>query len=284
MQQPTFSGIRIRTPTDAHVIFYAVIADMLPMVAHRLDIRERRFIQSGCVFVWEERGQSSAASGIERWTDGRRWGPSRVRDEFLYYEEKLPEVNADEELSSLMYVSRLVKKTYSVYVRTRAGSRKWHLVAYYTEQTLEQLLTVDDIAELAALRLHIPEGLFTTARLTKSRTCAEHAPSDRFARVGGPPMLTLSSPDSSPSPTATVSTPPSSATTLPPLKPEPWPLPYQTSPSAAGSDCDRAPQVASYRAHAPERLAPLVYLKSTPFPPRHPFDKDALRSLDGGIA
>ena len=26
--------------------------------------------------------------GIERWTDGIRWGPSRVRDEFLFYHEK----------------------------------------------------------------------------------------------------------------------------------------------------------------------------------------------------
>lgn len=64
MQQPTFTSIRIRTPTDAHVIFFAVVRGMLPMVAHRLDIRERRYIQSGCVFVWEERGQLPAASGV----------------------------------------------------------------------------------------------------------------------------------------------------------------------------------------------------------------------------
>jgi hypothetical protein len=27
-------------------------------------------------------------SGIERWTDGLKWGPSRVRDDFLFYQEK----------------------------------------------------------------------------------------------------------------------------------------------------------------------------------------------------
>ncbi|EMD33705.1 hypothetical protein CERSUDRAFT_117781 [Gelatoporia subvermispora B] len=284
MQRPTFSSIRIRSPTDAHIIFYAVVSRMLPMVAHRLDIRERRFIQSGSVFVWEERSQLSEPSGseIERWTDGRRWGPSRVRDEFLYYEEKLPEVNEDEELSSLMLSTRLIKKTYSVYVRTRTGSRKWHLVAYYTEQTLDQLLTIDDFPELAALRHHIPEGLFTTARLTRCRTRAEHGVDDGYTRSGGPPMLTLSSPDSSPSPTAI--TPPSSAHVLPRLKPEPWPLPSQTSSDTDIANNNQAQQTTSRRVRVPaQKLAPLVYLRSIPFPPRHPLDKDALRSFDGGV-
>ncbi len=32
--------------------------------------------------------QSGVVSGIERWTDGLKWGPSRVRDDFLFYQEK----------------------------------------------------------------------------------------------------------------------------------------------------------------------------------------------------
>lgn len=31
---------------------------------------------------------NGVVSGIERWTDGLKWGPSRVRDDFLYYQEK----------------------------------------------------------------------------------------------------------------------------------------------------------------------------------------------------
>ena len=101
---------------------------------------------------------------IEPIIDHRVW---RMQ-EFLYYQEKLPEFEADEELSSLMCVcsltpvayactrwlnfesifcshcrdridspihcvrgcrfgSRLIKQTYSVYVDTPTGRRKWHL-------------------------------------------------------------------------------------------------------------------------------------------------------------
>ncbi|CDO69158.1 hypothetical protein BN946_scf185042.g60 [Trametes cinnabarina] len=130
MQLPTCTGIRIRSMSDAHVIFHAVTLGILPIVSRRLDIEERRYIHSGCVCVWEERsaaGEGSSVTGIERWTDGRRWGPSRVRDEFLYYQEKLPEFEADEELSALIFGSRLIKQTYSVFVDTPTGRRKWHL-------------------------------------------------------------------------------------------------------------------------------------------------------------
>jgi hypothetical protein len=98
MQRPTCTGLRVRSPTDAQVIFHAVSLNILPMVNRRLDTEERRAISSGSVFVWEERGPNSEATGvssltarssamtdiaqlgIERWTDGIRWGPSRVRD------------------------------------------------------------------------------------------------------------------------------------------------------------------------------------------------------------
>lgn len=107
MQRPTCVRLRVRSPLDAQTIFHAVSLGLLPMVARRLDTEERRAIHSGCVFVWEERsvGSDSTSLGIERWTDGIRWGPSRVRDvspllngsycvilmrlqEFLFYHEK----------------------------------------------------------------------------------------------------------------------------------------------------------------------------------------------------
>jgi hypothetical protein len=34
------------------------------MVARRLDTEERRAINSGCVFVWEERGANAEATGV----------------------------------------------------------------------------------------------------------------------------------------------------------------------------------------------------------------------------
>jgi len=143
---------------------------------------------SGDVFIWEERGPHSehTGMGIERWTDGRSWGPSRVRDEFLYYSEKTPEdTSARNEQRAVQRsrgrrpngsalhepaVDRWVKQTYSVHLRLfddpeNAPPRKWHLTAYYTTATCHLLRTVDDIPELR--NLVVPEGLYVKARQTK---------------------------------------------------------------------------------------------------------------------
>jgi hypothetical protein len=55
---------------------------MLPMITRRLDADERLALRSGCIYAWEERGPHTEITGlgIERFTEGRRWSPSRVRD------------------------------------------------------------------------------------------------------------------------------------------------------------------------------------------------------------
>jgi hypothetical protein len=52
------------------------------MISKRLDADERLAVCSGCVYAWEERGPNTEVTGlgIERFTEGRRWSPSRVRD------------------------------------------------------------------------------------------------------------------------------------------------------------------------------------------------------------
>ncbi|GAW03226.1 hypothetical protein LENED_004933 [Lentinula edodes] len=172
--------LRVRTPSDAHAIFHAVSLNLLPIVARRLDTEERRAISSGCVFVWEERGSSAESTGlgIERWTDSIRWGPSRVKDEFLFYHEKEPDA-ADLELASEsngpitphhysrgFYRENLIKQTYSVFVETPRGRRKWHLIAYFTQESLEFLHTIDDIPGLSSL--HVPPGKYKSARSAKN--------------------------------------------------------------------------------------------------------------------
>ena len=64
MQMPTCVQLRVRTPSDANLIFHAVHVGLLPMVTRRLDTEERRAIESGCVYVWEERGTNSEATGV----------------------------------------------------------------------------------------------------------------------------------------------------------------------------------------------------------------------------
>ena len=58
----------------------------LPLVTRRLTDQERSYwIRSGSIFVWKE---SDDDTGIKRWTDGICWSQSRMREPFLFYEEK----------------------------------------------------------------------------------------------------------------------------------------------------------------------------------------------------
>jgi len=163
MQQPTIAELHVRTTADALKIFHAVRHDILPMVRRRLDADERRSIKSGDVFVWEERGNAEASGlGIERWTDSIRWGPSRTRDDFLFYNEKRDAAYP----SDTPYRRPLIKQTYSVYLELCTGRRtKWHLIAYYTQNTLDQLRTVDDYSQL--VEIQVPDGAYKGARNPK---------------------------------------------------------------------------------------------------------------------
>ena len=67
MQRATITGIRIRSPADARVIFHSVYLNILPMVTRRLDTEERSLISSGSVYVWEERGQHAELTGVCRY-------------------------------------------------------------------------------------------------------------------------------------------------------------------------------------------------------------------------
>ncbi|KAJ8596581.1 hypothetical protein M405DRAFT_781353 [Rhizopogon salebrosus TDB-379] len=248
MQHPTCTSLRVRSPQDAQVIFHAVALKVLPMVTRRLDTEERRSIISGSVYVWEERGPSpeSTGLGIERWTDGKRWGPSRVRDEFLFYQEKDPEpvdvdLNSDSDTtigSSPLAQSgahneyvrvSLVKQTYSVFVETPRGRRKWHLIAYFTHDTLDYLRTVSDIPDLA--RIEVPAGQYRSARHNTSK----HSRAQREERS--------------------------------------YPFTPQYAPPPEADRSRRAPP------RGGQALAPLVYLQNLAPPRRHPMDEKALMAL-----
>ncbi|KAI9571757.1 Gti1/Pac2 family-domain-containing protein, partial [Boletus coccyginus] len=173
-QRPTCTNVRIRSTRDAHKIFYAVQRRTLPMITRRLDADERLALRSGCVYAWEERGPHTEITGlgIERFTEGRRWSPSRVRDEFLFYYEKYtPPADAGHSGTCDKQPPRdwdpLVKQTYSVWVETEKGRRKWHLTAYFTQATVDHLGTIDDITGVAELM--VPDGVFQSTRVGKNR-------------------------------------------------------------------------------------------------------------------
>ncbi|KAH9176796.1 hypothetical protein EDB89DRAFT_103028 [Lactarius sanguifluus] len=185
MQVPSCTNVRIRSTADVHKIFYAVYLGLLPMITRRLDAKEREALSSGYCYAWEDRGPHAITGiGIERFTEGRHWSASRVRDEFLFYYEKWePPKSKNSERASDTQPARdwdpFVKQTYSVYLSENEGSkRKWHLTAYFTQATVDSLGTVDDIPVLKDLV--VPDGLFKSSRRTKTRSSrantTTHAP------------------------------------------------------------------------------------------------------------
>lgn len=64
MQMPTLQDVKVRNAEDAHVLFHAVALGKLSMIRKRLDSQERRWIRSGCVYVWEQRNFHYAANNV----------------------------------------------------------------------------------------------------------------------------------------------------------------------------------------------------------------------------
>jgi Gti1/Pac2 family transcription factor len=81
MQQPTCVNTRVRSTKDAQKIVYAAYLGRLPAAHRRLDGEERAMLRSGHSYAWEEKPNNQhTGQGMERWTEGKKWGPSRVRD------------------------------------------------------------------------------------------------------------------------------------------------------------------------------------------------------------
>ncbi|KAF8197897.1 Gti1/Pac2 family-domain-containing protein [Pholiota molesta] len=272
MQRATITGIRVRSPSDARVIFHSVFLNIFPMVTRRLDTEERGLITSGSVYVWEERGPQAELTGvgIERWTDGIRWGPSRVREGFLFYHEKVTSQQIySDNFHSPSYDplrSVLIKQTYTVYVDTAHGRRKWHLIAYFTEDTASRLRTVDDIPELASLV--VPYGLYKSARSAKGRPDSIFNPESEgsgFSRLEYVPYMPRPSPPT-PNPDLTVESSEAWQNKL---------LREKSTPRRSGPS-----STTSSDENLTNALVPLSYLQDQPLVRREPTDQILLKKLD----
>jgi len=186
VSQPTRTNLGIRSASDAFTLFEAVRQGVLPLRRHRLSQAERDNLASGQVFVWIE---SSEADGLERWTDGRKWSPSRTRDVFLVYEERDepsvdeslekasrrintyfsgPTGQGSEELFGIFAFPKerppkpdgLMKQTFSAWVlNPSTGQRvKWHMSAYLSRTRGAELPTVQDDPLLRSMQA--PVGIF----------------------------------------------------------------------------------------------------------------------------
>ncbi|KAI0061348.1 hypothetical protein BV25DRAFT_779641 [Artomyces pyxidatus] len=178
----TFPSLHIRDARDAHVILEAVRLNILPLITRRLSSSERDQLRSGNVFVWE---QAEFKGGLERWTDGRRWSQSRMRGDYLFYEEKLETTQEERDLKAARRARRaldpqsvppltsrrqdrpskpggLTKQTYSTQVFLPGSStpRKWHIVAYFSGNDYTRLQTIDDVELLH--RIRVPDGIYVS--------------------------------------------------------------------------------------------------------------------------
>ncbi|KAJ7760978.1 Gti1/Pac2 family-domain-containing protein [Mycena metata] len=285
MQSATCSNLRIRSPSDVRIVFHAVLLNLLPMVTRRLDSEERGLIVPGSVYVWEERGAHAEITGvgIERWTDGIRWGPSRVREGFLFYHEKPAShyrlIFASPSHRQHATQELLIKQTYTAFVDTPRGQRKWHLIAYFTEESVDRLSSIDDYPMLASL--NVPHGKYKSARSVKGRPDHIFNPDDsgdsgEFSHLQyvayDPGSASSRSSRSTPSPRYT----PRSLT---------W-----NGPLSDGTDSRRHAETGSMNGHtrgrslpeANESLAPLEYLETVTPPRRHPVDERALKLFRAG--
>jgi len=263
MERPTLSGLWVRSTKDARLIFHAVAQEKLPLIVRRLTNDERRaYIRTGSVFVWEERGSTSKSTGgsMERWTDGKRWSPSRVRDEFLIYHEQVRDPHKRSGQAPL------TKQTFSVYVNTQSETRKWHLVAYSTPSSVDRLKTIDAMLDME----WVPdlEEVYRSARNTKGRRRGEdllyevQPPNQRHdgAHLYPPYGCGYPSPHHHLSPTHS----------LPKIRDEYFGRPFTHIRRAGdhrGADASRS-------------LVPLIYLKKLRAPPRPAWDDSAIRALD----
>jgi len=180
----THPALHLRDAADAHVIFEAVRQGLLPLIKRRLTSEERDQLSSGNVFVWEE---AEHKGGLERWTDGRRWSQSRMKGEYLFYEEKVETTEEEKQAKAARRANRnagpqspvytptrrqdrpakpdgLTKQTYSthVYLPGSSSPRKWHIVAYFSGNDYTRLPVVENYDYLRTLR--IPDGVFFSSK------------------------------------------------------------------------------------------------------------------------
>ncbi|KAF8637366.1 hypothetical protein AX17_002865 [Amanita inopinata Kibby_2008] len=225
MQRATYQRLHVRNAHDAHVVFEAVRQGFLSPIVARLNEMERsNLVRSGAIFVWFE-GEDD--SGLKRWTDGRVWGQSRMREPYLFYDEKLPSalrqghINDTSTRSTYRFVdgmsrnapvssavshqdrcpnphSGLVKQAYSAWVMPHpdAKPQKWHLTAYFTYADLPHLPTIDDDSVLS--RIILPHGIYRSGK-TRFRNDEEVRGSSHPAGLPHPdgnlpPLSTLEMP------------------------------------------------------------------------------------------
>ncbi|KAG5645445.1 hypothetical protein DXG03_006269, partial [Asterophora parasitica] len=161
----------------------------------------------------------------------------------------------------------LVKQTYTVYVDTPVGQRKWHLIAYFTEESIERLRPVDDFPHLA--NVVVPSGKYKSARSAKGRPDHIFNTEAASPEVPGLEYIAYTPRRDSTSSSQVLLGTANSGHPVRRIELPPSPQSHYRTPSQSGSaSSDDLPG---------ESLAPLEYLQSMAPPRRHPIDEKTLK-------
>ncbi|KAG9049880.1 hypothetical protein FS837_008802 [Tulasnella sp. UAMH 9824] len=178
---PSFYGY-IETVLDSLLLVEAFRRGSIRGLTGRIPPSQReRLIQSGSTFIFLE-----SATDIRRWTDGKKWTPSRVGGEYLVYREPTNEEPLDK--AEIPENSELAKRMRSLVVSLTDGSRtekgfvkpegickrtivitsenreSYHIISYYHhEDVLEgRLATPSQTPWLMAIKDTISQDLLNT--------------------------------------------------------------------------------------------------------------------------
>ncbi|KAJ8462257.1 hypothetical protein ONZ45_g18002 [Pleurotus djamor] len=164
-QSPTCTNVYVSTEKEAQTLIYATHAGILKPVLRRLSETSQQALRSGFVYVWVQRDDMESSSPgracraeMKRFTDGRSWTASRVREGvFLEYDEKyswaaydfhnlskgLPSATLRDILPPRpMDWEPLRRRTYSAYLEL-PERRKWQMNLYFHESHVQDLSSVD---------------------------------------------------------------------------------------------------------------------------------------------
>ncbi|KAG6812212.1 hypothetical protein H0H92_003948 [Tricholoma furcatifolium] len=172
---------------------------------------------------------------------------------------------------------RLVKQTYSVHVTLPSDSprgivRKWHLTAYFSQQRLDDLGTIDNIRGVGDVP--VPEGLFKSARAGKMRRDNRNSVKKAVSPSEGPYLPEASGFQSDYCDTASRNSQYYGCPSFPSLFPHPT-----TSSRFSDNSRDSSPSSDSSRLGPSQHasLVPLEYLQNISAPRRNPADEQQLR-------
>ncbi|CAA7263930.1 unnamed protein product [Cyclocybe aegerita] len=261
----THPSLHIRDVHDAHIVLEAVRLNILPLLKRRLLASERDELKSGHVYVWEE---AQDDGGLLRWTDGRRWSQSRMRGDYLFYEEKIETTQEERDAKAARRARRasdpnavvpppirrkdrptkpngLTKQTYSVTVNLPGAPepRKWHVVAYFSGEDYARLPVIESYSYLRSIQ--VPNGIFFSNKILCGRAERFASYSDESEPLEDGPHLH----EAPPSPAYSYSSPPPS---LPSYSP-------RASPQALSHPRVSLPPLASLGSHGKRPQLPHPY-------------------------